>query len=434
MIKHYKLAVLGAGASGLAAAVAAKREAPGLTVALLERNADPGRKILATGNGRCNYLNKNACPSDYKSGSETGDAQAFAAEVFSQCSVTELAGFFRTLGIEPAEEDGGRLYPRSRQAASVRDALADEAKELGIDLFTAFHAVSLAREKGGFLITAENGGALAAERVILATGGKAGIQYGSSGDGYKLAMALGVAGEKPVPALTMLICAEDMEPVFGVRAEGRVSLIRITENAGSPEDAVPLEETAASDCGEIQFAREGISGICTFNVSRAYRIGEGLSYVLSLDLFTDKTAEALEAALAERRDRFAGRQLPSLFIGLLPEKLGLYLLGRLGFTERQRLCASLSDRDIAALAALCKDLRFTVIGSGGWKEAQVTSGGLSLAAFDPQTMEARKVPGLYTAGEILDIDGPCGGYNLTWAFASGITAGRQAARAIMKDA
>ncbi len=460
MIMRYDIAIIGAGAAGLPAAIAAARKAPGLSVALLERNAEAGRKILATGNGRCNYLNKNAMPADYASGAEAepgacsdkaeskkpydaaetkrgvvdcglgpdkasgSDCRDFVAEVFSQENPERLIEFFQGLGIEPAEEEDGRLYPRSRQAASVREALLSGADEAGVKLFTAFHVTSLERDAEGFLVFAEDGRCISCRRVVLATGGKAGIQYGSSGEGYKMAMALGIPAVKPVPALTMLVCAEEMEPIFGVRAEGRICLLR--------RDAEG-ERIVAADRGVIQFAREGISGICCFNLSRYYRISEGIGYSLQLDFFEEYMQDALRQLLLKRRDRFFKRTQDALFLGLLPEKLGLYLLLRQNCAGRRGYCSALTDGDIASLSALAKALPFTVVGSGGWKEAQVTAGGIALGAVDPKSLEALTVPGLYLAGEILDVDGPCGGYNLSWAFASGLVAGRSAVRSLTEN-
>ncbi len=281
--------------------------------------------------------------------------------------------------------------------------------------------MSLQRSEGGFLIRSEDGRALSASRVILAMGGKAGLRYGSAGEGYKMAKSLGLSVSKPVPALTMLICAEDMAPLFGVRTAGNVSLYQ--RNGVS-------EKRTASSRGEIQFAREGISGICCMDVSRYYRIEEGLRYALSLDFFPECAPAQLGELLFARRARFSQRSAGALWRGLLPEKLGAYLLRRGGLEDGAKRCALLSAADLARQASLAKDLRFEVVGSGGWNEAQVTSGGVSLSSVSPDTLEALAVPGLYCAGELLDLDGPCGGYNLTAAFATGVVAGAHAAKAL----
>ena len=387
---EYDVLIIGAGASGLAAAAAASER--GLKAALLERNDAPGKKIRATGNGRCNYSNVNAPQS---------------AEVVAR--LRQLAG------IEPAVEEG-RIYPRSFEAAAVAEALADAAS--GADMFLNARAVSAAKNGDTFTVETEDGRSFSARALILACGGKAGIQYGCYGDGYKLARSFGHEVKRPVPALDAMVCAEDLEALHGVRALAKATLVMESgltcgaefcsiyaakdEGAKDGEEYGP--ELPASEEGEVQFTRNGISGICVMDLSRHLLLHPGTVYTLHLDLFPDKTEEELETMLSERRRMFgAGLK------GLVPEKLAKYI-------------------EEPGKGRSAKDLCFIITGTRGWKTAQVTRGGVPLSEVDADTFESLLCKGLYITGELLDYDGPCGGYNLNWAFRSGLAAGGNAGK------
>ena len=413
----FDIAVIGAGASGLMAAVSAASAGSGTRVIVLETGKEPALKLYATGNGRCNYLNRNASASSYYC-NEAPDTLPKAASVqIPKGCADGLVRVFRGLGIEPYEEAEGRLYPRSLQASSVVRALVSGAERLGPKILCSFE-VSAVEELGKtFVISSRDGRKVQASSVILACGGKAGIQYGCTGDGYRIASSLGHRIVKPITALTKLICAEDMKSISGVRAKGRISLINCCSGASS---------IVCEDRGEIQFTDDGLSGICTFNVSRFYRIFDGASYRAELDLLEEFSDARLREMILERRAKFSAEPADMLLMGLLPSKLSAYLLGRCGASAGST-CGDLSTARAEELARMCKELNFTVTGTRSWKDAQVTAGGVSLREVDPLTLESKIVPGLYFAGEVLDIDGPCGGYNLTWAFASGRSAGRAAA-------
>ncbi|MCR5010229.1 MAG: FAD-dependent oxidoreductase [Clostridia bacterium] len=384
----YDVLIIGAGASGLAAAAAASER--GLKTALLERNDAPGRKIRATGNGRCNYSNVDAPRS------------AVVVERLRQLA-----------GIEPAVEEG-RIYPRSFEAATVAEALANAAS--GADLILNARAVSAEKNGGVFTVKTEDGRAFVSRALILACGGKAGIQYGCYGDGYKLAKAFGHSVERPIPALDAMVCAEDLEALHGIRALAKATLsmesgiscggefcsIYASGNAGA--DSRERPELPVSEEGEVQFTRNGISGICVMDLSRYLRLQAGTVYILSLDFFPEKTAEELEKMLTERRRTF-GTGLK----GLVPEKLAEYI-------------------EEPGKGRSAKDLSFIVTGTRGWKTAQVTRGGVPLSEVDPETFESVLCKGLYITGELLDYDGPCGGFNLNWAFLTGLAAGGNAGK------
>ena len=403
---NYDIAVLGAGAAGLMAAISARR-AGDPRIAILEKNEKAGKKLYATGNGRCNVLNRTAVPEDYRSGE--GDAAGFVSGVFAQCGPSELRKVFESLGLDTVEEEEGRLYPRSLQAVSVvrateRGAFGSGLESKPAELISGFEAKSVTSGTDGcFCVTAADGRTVFAKRLILATGGKAGIQYGSDGRGLKIAESLGHRVVKPIPALSGLVCEEAglMEKLAGVRAHGTIRLY-------SQEDG--RETLLAEDAGEIQFTKDAVSGICVMNVSGYYRRKGGEKFVLAIDLMPDIEEAALAEKLSARKT-----QLGDYFLdALLPEKLAAAML-------------ELPESQTAeGLAHLLKYLRFTPVASKGWKDAHTTSGGVALDEVDAKTLESKRIPGLYITGEALDVDGPCGGYSLTWAFACGWVAGRAA--------
>ena len=386
---EYDVLIIGAGASGLAAAAAALEK--GAKVAVLERNDEPARKIRATGNGRCNYSNVDAPKS------------------------AEVVGRLRQLaGIEPAVEEG-RIYPRSFEASTVAEALAAACS--GADLILNARAVSAQKDGDVFTVKTEDGRVFVSRALILACGGKAGIQYGCTGDGYKLAESFGHSVEKPIPALDAMVCPEDLEALHGVRAQARASLnMESGIGCGSefcsiyaskgPEGRSEYQPPAfpVSEQGEVQFTRNGISGIPVMDLSRYLRLMPGTVYTLSLDFFPELSDEELDRLLDERERRFG-----SGLKGLLPEKLAEYI-------------------EEPGKGRWAKDLCFIITGTRGWKNAQVTCGGVPLSEVDPDSFESALCKGLYITGELLDYDGPCGGYNLNWAFRSGLAAGNCAGK------
>ncbi len=405
------IAILGAGAAGLMAAIAARRA--GACIAVLEKNEYAGRKLYATGNGRCNVLNRTAVPADYRSGD--GDAAAFAADVFAQCGPAQLRALFESLGLDTVEEGEGRLYPRSLQAASVVRALERGAfgKIPGsgepAELICGFEAKEARRDPdGSFRVTAADGRDIKARRLLIASGGKAGIQYGCDGRGLKIAESLGHRIVRPIPALTGFVCEETdvLEKLAGVRVRGTVGLY------AQQEGGAPV--LLSKDTGEIQFNKDSVSGICVMNVSGYYRRRGDERFFLSLDVLPELDEAALAVKLAQRKASLGDYFLDAL----LPEKLAVAVMEP----------AEKKGQTPESAARLLKNLTFTPVASKGWKDAHTTSGGIALDEIDPGTMGSKLVPGLYAAGEALDVDGPCGGYSLTWAFASGWIAGQNAAR------
>jgi predicted Rossmann fold flavoprotein len=389
----YPVVVVGGGAAGMTAAAVAVEYARrfaavngenggvcsiskgGGGILCLERNAAPGRKLLATGNGRCNLTN-------------------------AACSESEeVLLFFRKLGILARLEEGGRFYPHSGQAATVRDALREEMTRRGVDLRCNSPVKSVRRKEGCFELETEGGEFFRAAALVLATGGKAGPQYGSFGDGYAFARALGHSVVSPLPALVRMVCEEGhihrLRSLKGVRVKCAAALW-IGASA------------VARSTGELQFTEDGLSGICIFDLSRHMRMKGSQVCRIELDFAPGIKERVLINLLSENR--------AASLSGIVPDKLAM-------------LIDSETKGNLRAAARMLKHMDFPVAGTKGWKDAQVTSGGVPLDEVDTDTMESKLVRGLFLAGEILDYDGRCGGFNLNWAFATGLKAGRSAPEA-----
>ena len=409
------ITVIGGGAAGMAAAITAARIAGGASVRIIEKNDKTGRKILATGNGRCNLMNALCTAKDFKN-SDT-DENRFAEIAFSRVGLPETKAFFEGIGVMLREESEGRIYPYSEQASSVQEVLQAEANALGVEICCRSVVKSLERQGGGFAIRLENGFVMSTDLVILATGGKAGIQYGSAGEGYAFAKALSHTVYKPIPALAPLLSEEPLlEPLKGVRVKGAVTLLY-------------QEKELDSETGEIQFTGDGISGICVFNLCRSIRLKEGECYCdfsIRMDFLPELSEEMLYQTLLKRKESLPARKKEDFLTGMVQKKLALVIFKALD-EPLYGPAGEWNEDFLKKLAHCLKGWEVALSGTKGWKEAQVTSGGVAVSEINPDTMESKLVQNLYFAGEIMDIDGKCGGYNLQWAWTSGLTAGSAAA-------
>lgn len=397
--------IIGGGASGLAAACVCARE--GVPFLLLEKEKKPGRKLLATGNGRCNLMNMG--PPAY-----FGDA-AFAGSVLKNCGTREVSTFFGSLGLMTFEEEEGRVYPLTRQAASVLDCLlACLASFPGGSVITGCGAEDIRRSETGFTVKTSRG-EFGAEKLILACGGPAAPKLGGSDGLVKALLGLGHRAAPFFPALSPLVTeAAPIKGLSGLRVPAILTLL--------------LDGRAAlRTAGELFYADYGLSGLCAMQLARDAAVGltEGRAVSVSVDcsplmglapqyrrrLREDEAVAAPEKVLAllESRRRDLGPE--RLYTGLLPSKMADRLAG---LTIKQ------------AAAWLC-GLTLPVLGVMGFEQAQVAAGGLSCDDFSPETMESRVAPGLYACGEILGVDGDTGGFNLLFAWATGILAAKGAA-------
>ena len=395
--------VIGGGAAGIMAALTAA-EGESRRVILLERQQRLGRKLLATGNGRCNLTNTGATIEHYH-----GEQADFAAPALFKFSPRDALDFFHSLGLMTVEEYGGRVYPLSNSANSVVDVLRFALEKGGVEVRCACPVRSLARRDKGYTVVTDEG-SLAADYLIVACGGAAGAKLGGVMDGYELLKPLGHKRTALYPALVQLITPPEYPRALkGVRADGSLRLL-----SGS--------ETLAKGEGELQFTDSGLSGPAAFDVSRAAATaGEGLT--LSMNFFRAYSAAQVLALLRQRRETYPALESGQLFTGMLHNRLGKMLVKYAGLPQELPL-SRLSDSQLEQAVQAATDFRLKLLGTEGFDHAQVTAGGIKTTGFNPETLESWFMPGLFVCGELLDVDGDCGGYNLQWAWSSGRLAGR----------
>ena len=407
-----KIAVIGGGAAGMTAAIRAAEL--GANVTVYEGNDRVGKKILSTGNGKCNFSNENMNPDCYY-----GSGKVLVDKIYRSFGVTETKDFFSGLGMRIKNRDG-YLYPASGQASTVLDVLRYELERLGVRIHTDSRVTSIVAEKDGPAVSANGHKTRKYDAVILACGGKAAPKTGSDGQGFLLAESLGHRIVPTVPALVALRCSESFyKRVSGVRCDARLTL---------HIDGQPVR----SDRGEMQWTDYGISGIPVFQLSRvaAYALQEKQSVIVEIDLMPDlaeKTQNDADSAFWDERWKRQGDQSMEHFVtGLVNKKTALLLLKLAGIKESER-AENVPVSQRKALTKLFRSFTVTVNGTNSYDQAQVCAGGIDCSEVT-DTLESRIVPGVFFAGEILDIDGICGGYNLQWAWSSGFVAGEAASK------
>ena len=399
-----KVAVIGGGASGLVAAIVAARN--GAQVSIYEKMNRVGKKILATGNGRCNYTNMKLSAECYHS--KNIDRAKNVMEFFD---LYKTLDFFEDLGIYPYVDESGKVYPNSLQASSILDVLRYEVKRLNIEERTDFDVRELRKSKDKFSIIGRS--TEFADKVILATGGKASPQLGSNGWGYQLAKSFGHSIIEPFPALVQLkLKGKYFKRISGIKFDGVVR--------GYINDKLIREEE-----GEILFTQYGISGPPILQISRRVieEFNKGREPYILLDMFPSYTKIDLYTILEERFRKVGYKTVEEGMIGFINKKLIPVVLYEAGFDKLDKLCKRLNKKEIYKIIDILKEWKFPVAGHNSWQQAQSTAGGIDLKQVDSKTLESLKVKGLYFAGEILDVDGDCGGFNLQWAWSSGYTAG-----------
>lgn len=400
-----KIAVIGGGAAGLVASVIAGKT--GADVTIYEKMNRVGKKVLATGNGRCNYTNMNISL-DYYHGKHID----MAGKVFDFFNLEKTLSFFEDLGIFPYIDESGKVYPNSLQASSIVDVLRYESERLNVKEITEFEVKELRHNKDKFSIIGTNG-TYCADKVILCCGGKSSPQLGSSGDGYKLAEYFGHKIIEPFPALVQLkLKGSYFKRITGVRLDGKVK--------GMTDKGIIREEE-----GEILFTEYGISGPPILQISRTVleEMNKGEKVYISVDMFPKLNKNDLYDILSVRFIRIGHKTLQDSLLGFINKKLILPVLSEAGLENKDMRCKKLNKKDIYKIIDILKNWRFDVTGHNTWQQSQVTAGGIDLSGVIPETLESKKVKGLYFAGEILDVDGDCGGFNLQWAWSSGYTAG-----------
>lgn len=412
MTKKTAIVVIGAGPAGLSAAIAAA--AAGAAVTAVEQLDRPGMKLLATGGGRCNVTN--TLPPEELAG-RFGRQWRFLLPALEALPPEELRRYFGKHGTPLEAADGFHVFPKSNRAGDILRALLDHAAALGVNIIAGATAESLVIEQGRLAGVRTSAGFLSAEKVIVATGGKSYPKLGATGSGYALAEQAGHRIAPPKPALVGLQTCEDWP--------GRCTGI-VLENVEIRLD-LPGERGLKSR-GELLFTHRGVSGPAVLDLSgRAAELLDKLKTVpLAVNLLPALAAADWRNLFDVWQKQYGKRQLSTLLSGEFPARLA---------TELCRLAGDIGELKAAEFPAparekLCRTLTalpLAVTGTEGWHKAMVTRGGVELKKVAPETLESRLLPGLHFAGEVLDLDGPCGGYNLQWAFSSGFLAGTAAA-------
>ncbi len=408
------LAIIGGGAAGLMAAVtAAKLCKQTKKIAVFEGISRVGKKLLATGNGRCNLTNTRVGMNHYH-----GD-ERYIETILRTYPPQRIIQYFKDLGLICREETEGRVYPYSLQASSVLDILRLNAEELMVKILCNCPIKNIRAADGVFYLQNAEQQVFIADRVILATGGKTALPLDSPDNGHALAEKLGHKVTPLYPALTILKTQpEDVKSLSGIRS-------RVSAVLKCNDKAIRYEK------GEIQFTEQGLSGICMFQFAR--NVAFGIEKRKKMEVILDFMREYTASELVNRLDCAARRfpHLPAFEIlnGFINKKVGEFIVKKAVPRAKNILTAELTKIEIMEIANMVKRFSFSCIGVADWKYAQITAGGVALAQLN-KSLESRIHKGLYFAGEMLNIDGDCGGYNLHWAWISGITAGKAAAKSL----
>ena len=402
-----EIAVIGGGASGLMAAITAKKS--GKEVIILERKDRILKKVLITGNGRCNITNVNANISNY-----FGKNISSVENILNRFTPQDTMDFFNELGIVCNEENRGKVYPLSGQASSVVDALRFEAERLGIKIETEFYVRKIEKDGFKFRIYSEDRKKIEAGRVILAAGGQSYPELGSNGSGFELAKELGHSVTRLSPSIVQLKTEKhQVKGLQGIKTDVAVT-------------AYGDNKKICTYNGELLFTDYGISGNVVFNISFVMPLYKNVEF--EIDFMEKFDYNELYEILKERKKMMSHLTMENYFNGMINKKLGQFLSKVSGIEKLSKPVKDLNDSEIRKLCTVLKKYRIKILDTTGFKNAQVTAGGVSLDEVNPETLESKIVKGLYFSGEVLDVYGECGGFNLQWAWASGYIAGKNAAK------
>ena len=399
-----RIIVVGGGAAGMLAAIVAKRQ--GSIVTLLERNDRVGKKLLATGNGRCNYTNLNLSLNNYH-----GRNTSFAEFALTEFNVDNTISFFENIGITPADEDNGKVFPLSFQASSMVDVLRYELEYQGVELITDAYVIDIYK-KNKFTVKLRDGRTFTSDKIIMATGGMAMPASGSDGNGHSILKKLSHTTTDVFPGLVQLKLEGNIfKQVNGVKLVGTAGVYH-------------NNNLIVQDRGDILFTDYGISGPPILQISRKAieYINSGKVVELRISIIDTKTTKELYEYLIIRFKKLWMKDLEKSLVGLINKKMILPIIKELNLDKTENV-SSMNNDDIFKIAELLTTWSFKIIGNKGWGQAQITAGGINTNEVNNKTMESKIVEGLYIVGELLDIDGDCGGFNLQWAWSSGYIAG-----------
>ena len=402
-----EIAVIGGGASGMMAAITARKS--GKEVMILERKDRILKKVLITGNGRCNITNVNADISNY-----FGKNISSVENILNSFNPQDTMDFFNGLGIICNEENRGKVYPLSGQASSVVDALRFEAERLGIRIETEFYVRKIEKEGFKFKIYSEDRKKIEAGRVIIAAGGQSYPELGSNGSGFELAKELGHSVTRLSPSIVQLKTEKNqVKGLQGIKTDAAVT-------------AYGDNKKICTYDGELLFTDYGISGNVVFNISFVMPLYKNVEF--EIDFMEKFDYNELYEILKERKKIMSHLTMENYFNGMINKKLGQFLSKVSGIEKLSKPVKDLNDSEIRKLCTVLKKYRVKILDTTGFKNAQITAGGVSLDEVNPETLESKIVKGLYFSGEVLDVYGECGGFNLQWAWASGYIAGKNVAK------
>ena len=396
--------IIGGGASGLTAAIFAAER--GCKVLVLEQKEKLCKKIYATGNGKCNFTNK-----DRQSDCFRGRDVSLAEPVLRSFSLDDTLSFFKKIGVYPKERNG-YYYPGSEQAASVAESLSREAERLGVSWRTGVRVLRVTRDREALFAAETDNGTFYGKSMVLATGGKASPVHGSDGSGYLFAKSFGHTILTPLPAIVQLKAeGKFFKTLAGVRTDGRVTL--------------HIGKETYSEAGELLFAAYGLSGIPVMQVSRyaSVALHEKKNVMAELDLFQGLSEEELAEEIFHRFRYMKENTAEEALAGLCNHKLNFILLQLCGM-EPTKKAGSYGKKEATVLADKIKHFTVKITDTNGFEQAQACAGGVPLTELT-EDMESKLVTGLFITGELADIDGTCGGYNLQWAWSSGAAAGKK---------
>lgn len=413
---YHDLVILGGGASGLTAAISAKNY--NVDVAIIEGTDRVGKKILTTGNGRCNISNSSISAPFYQYHSNN---DGFYDNVLSSFSVSDTSDFLYSLGLPLTTLPNGKIYPQSLQSSSVVDIMRLSLEDRNIPVYNSFKVKKISTDKGKFILSTGNDSeVIHCGKLIVACGGKSAPKTGSDGSAYNLVKSLGHTITRLNPAIVQLkLDYPKLKSISGIKFDGYASVL--IDN-----------KEVRKEFGEILFTDYGISGPPILQISRIASIGcdKNQDVKIKVNMMPSFTKEELSDFLENHFGLFSYRSVSDAFIGLINKKLIPALLKEAGLNNIHKPCYELTWKDKQNIINLLTEWTFTCIGTNGFNNAQVTAGGVDTTLINDSTLESKIIKNLFFCGEILDVDGDCGGYNLQWAWSSGFVAGKSAALSV----
>lgn len=401
-MKTYDAIIIGGGAAGLMCAISAKQKNAGKRIAVIERNDRVGKKLLATGNGRCNLTNKNINIQRY-----SGSFSKQAGEIFMKYSADHLLDIFSELGLMTYADNEGRYYPVSRHASAVLDVMRFACDRLGVDILLSQNIRTLKKQKDKFIVKTDDA-EFCSDKLVIACGSKAAPKLGGNSSGIDYLKNFGHTVYQFSPALCPIKVKSDiLKSLKGIRTTALTTLY--DENG----------KKIKSEYGEVQFADNALSGICIFNLS----VYAQKNYVISLDLLNDISFTELFSIMIKGKDLFAKQTIDNIFTGIFHKRISQAILKTSGISDFSRLCTDLIEKEIKAICSIVKSMKFKITDKESFDKAQCALGGVKGSEINENTMQSKIVNGLYIIGEAVDICGECGGYNLHFAFSSGHLAG-----------